>query len=253
MSTATPVMLEFRCTRCWRSNCVDSDACGSTIPCQNCGEEVTVPDATPERIARAEALLKEEPSLAERPNLQTSVHSTTIDDRELVRIANEQAKVPLHLMDFSGYGQASIIARTIAYLIDNTLTFLSVVFGFVLAVILAKYGLGDDPFDSLQVQEAISISASINIFSLPLMLCIVQWILMSTSGQTIGKKIMMIRIVGMSGRIPGFIQVVILRNWVRYLLSVIPFFSQIDLLFALGDSGRTIHDWISGTRVIEVA
>ena len=62
MSTVAPVFVEFRCNRCWYSNCADSEAVGTKVECRNCGQETTVPEATPDRIARAETLLSEQPA-----------------------------------------------------------------------------------------------------------------------------------------------------------------------------------------------
>ena len=62
--------------------------------------------------------------------------------------------------------------------------------------------------------------------------------------------LMAIRIVSLNGRLPGFVQAVVLRSWLRHLLSCIPFFPLLDLLFGLGGEHRCIHDWISGTRVV---
>ena len=79
------------------------------------------------------------------------------------------------------------------------------------------------------------------------LLCLGQWMLLSTRGQTVGKMLMSVRIVGLSGRLPGFVQAVVLRNWLRHLLAFIPFFALVDLLFGLGGEHRCLHDWISGT------
>ncbi len=63
MTTTSPVFVEFRCTRCWYSNCADSEYVGTEVDCRNCGERLEVPEATPDRIERALALLESEPEL----------------------------------------------------------------------------------------------------------------------------------------------------------------------------------------------
>ena len=85
-------------------------------------------------------------------------------------------------------------------------------------------------------------------FALPLG----QWILLAISGQTLGKKLLMIRIVSESGKLPGFLQAVVMRNWLRFAFSLIPFFAFIDVLFIFSDSRRCLHDYMAGTKVISL-
>ncbi len=78
--------------------------------------------------------------------------------------------------------------------------------------------------------------------------------IVSTTGQTIGKRLMKIKIVkrdtGLNG---GFVTNVLLRSLVGIvLLSAIPFYSLIDILFIFRDDKRCIHDIISGTIVVDV-
>jgi uncharacterized RDD family membrane protein YckC len=78
----------------------------------------------------------------------------------------------------------------------------------------------------------------------------VQWNLIATRGQSIGKILLWIRIINCRGNAPGFIQGVILRDWLRMALSFIPFFSIVDAALILTESKRCIHDYIAGTRVV---
>ena len=81
---------------------------------------------------------------------------------------------------------------------------------------------------------------------------IVQVVLLSRDGQTIGKKVLDIRIVGFeTGQNAGFGANVVMRAWVNSLLNVIPFYSLADVLFIFRDDRRTIHDLIAGTHVVE--
>jgi len=59
------------------------------------------------------------------------------------------------------------------------------------------------------------------------------------------------RIVGRSGENPGFVRAVVLRNWLRFALSFVPFFSFIDAVVIFGDTRRCLHDYFGGTFVIE--
>jgi uncharacterized RDD family membrane protein YckC/ribosomal protein S27E len=239
-------LLEFRCHRCWNSNVAASSASGSAFECRYCGQALTVPEATPERIARAKALVQEQPTITTRePGPQLDVPLT---DRDIVRLASEELRVPLNQQNFTDHPSASLWARFFAQMVDGFLFFGAVLAAFVLMTVL----FGKD-LDKAQLLSARNLVPLIVLASLPLILSIVQWVLISNDGQTIGKKLLMIRIVTTRGTLPGFVQGVILRNWLRTVLGAcIPFFGLLDPAFALLESRRSLHDLISGTRVVQV-
>lgn len=71
-------------------------------------------------------------------------------------------------------------------------------------------------------------------------------------GQSIGKRISGIRVVGKdSDENPGPLKVIGLRIIVNGLLGIIPFYGLIDILFIFGQERRCIHDLIAGTRVVQ--
>lgn len=255
MSTIAPVYVEFRCNRCWNSNCAQSEAVGTEVPCRNCGQELTVPEATPDRIARALALLEELPELNTQRSV-TKTNATPLDhqfsDQELIEIARRESFVPLHQMNFRGYPTASLIARLVANVLDGVFLVGSMILGFVLVHWMAKLGIVESPFSKHRPVEEIRLASFLVMGILPILFVVSQWILLATSGQTIGKKLLMIRIVTESGTLPGFLQAVVLRNWLRYALSFIPFFSLIDALFIFSDSRRCLHDYLAGTKVVSL-
>lgn len=76
--------------------------------------------------------------------------------------------------------------------------------------------------------------------------------LLSTLGQTIGKKLMNIRIVKCdSGGNGGFLPNVLLRTIVNGILAFIPLYALVDVLFIFREDRRCIHDMIAGTRVVD--
>lgn len=94
--------------------------------------------------------------------------------------------------------------------------------------------------------------------------CVVlyQWYLLSTQGQTIGKRFMGIRIVDLDGKPAGFVSALLLRSFVfSGLVSavasvagvVIPlagfFVWLLDYLPMLGEDRRCLHDYLAGTQV----
>lgn len=87
-----------------------------------------------------------------------------------------------------------------------------------------------------------------------LILSIVQIVLLSNSGQTIGKKLMGIKIVNIEDKSnPGFFGAVFLRKFVTGLLYIIPFFVFVDVLCIFRHDKRCIHDLIAGTEVVTVS
>jgi uncharacterized RDD family membrane protein YckC len=83
----------------------------------------------------------------------------------------------------------------------------------------------------------------------------INWKFLSTSGQTIGKRVAKTRIVTMDGRVPSMVDLVGKRYAFFSLIGVIPvvgaFISLANILFIFGRERRCLHDLIAGTRVIK--
>ena len=81
-----------------------------------------------------------------------------------------------------------------------------------------------------------------------------QWYLIATTGQTLAKRWLGIKIVRVDGTPLGFVNGVILRSWVLGLLGNIPIVgplvSLVNPLMIFGEERRCLHDQIAGTRVI---
>lgn len=72
-------------------------------------------------------------------------------------------------------------------------------------------------------------------------------------GQTIGKKWMKIRIVDhVDGQVPSWPRVLGLRYIANMALRQVPFYFFADVLPIFGEDQRCIHDYIAGTKVVEV-
>lgn len=84
-----------------------------------------------------------------------------------------------------------------------------------------------------------------------------QWYLLTTQGQTVGKSLMKIKIVRYdTEENPGFGRAVGLRELIPGFIGAIPLFgllfTLVDILFIFGKERRCIHDYIAGTKVIDV-
>ncbi len=77
--------------------------------------------------------------------------------------------------------------------------------------------------------------------------------LIATSGQSLAKRWLNIRIIKLNGENPGFVHGIVLRQWVMALLGAIPLLSLIDALLIFGEERRCLHDLLAGTTVITVS
>ncbi len=75
------------------------------------------------------------------------------------------------------------------------------------------------------------------------------------NGQTIGKKLLGIRIANLDGSVPDLARLLFLRYLPVSLITLIPttgnYLSLIDVLFIFQASRRCVHDMIAGTIVVE--
>jgi uncharacterized RDD family membrane protein YckC len=157
---------------------------------------------------------------------------------------------PGEMQSLSGVS-SSRVKRFFGAVIDSLLMAGAVGIGVALTLTLVSNGyLSETAMQSkeMNLQKLNGLAA---MYFPALALVLIQWKLIAVYGQTIAKKLLGMRIVNESGRSPGFLQGVIVRNWLRNLLGLLPFFSLIDVLFIFSDSRRCLHDYISGTHVID--
>lgn len=84
-------------------------------------------------------------------------------------------------------------------------------------------------------------------------LSVVQGIYIVRDGQTLGKKMMKIRIVDhVDGSIPRWPRILGMRYVLNMALRQIPFYFLVDAVLIFGEEQRCIHDHLAGTKVIEV-
>jgi uncharacterized RDD family membrane protein YckC len=87
-------------------------------------------------------------------------------------------------------------------------------------------------------------------------LAVMQFVLLYRHGQTVGKKIVGIRIVRPDGGRASFPRLLFLRYGLPGLIGAIPLvglvFSVINVLFIFGEERRCLHDRIADTIVVNV-
>jgi uncharacterized RDD family membrane protein YckC len=71
------------------------------------------------------------------------------------------------------------------------------------------------------------------------------------NGQTIAKKILGIKVVRADGSPASLGRIFWMRNVVNTLISVIPFYGIVDVLFIFSESRQCLHDKLADTIVIK--
>ncbi len=78
--------------------------------------------------------------------------------------------------------------------------------------------------------------------------------LLKQNGQTIGKKLVGVRIVDLNGKLPALQDILIKRQLPWFFVSIIPVIGQflplVNILFIFRADRRCLHDQIAGTKVI---
>jgi len=70
------------------------------------------------------------------------------------------------------------------------------------------------------------------------------------NSQSIGKKILGIKVVRSNGTPVSFSRLFWLRNFLIWIVSLIPLFGIVDSLFIFGESRQCLHDKIADTIVV---
>lgn len=79
----------------------------------------------------------------------------------------------------------------------------------------------------------------------------IQVILLRRDGQTVGKRLLGIRIVDEETGVTGSVFTnVLLRYFINWLLALIPPYLVIDHLFIFAKNRKCLHDYLAGTKVV---
>jgi uncharacterized RDD family membrane protein YckC len=147
-----------------------------------------------------------------------------------------------------------------AFVIDYILSVLATLPGFLILgptflSIFVTAASGQQPdFSALQ---AGSLMSGLLVLALgSLILLVIQVIMLSTRGQTIGKRMLGIRVVRHpDGSQAGFLHGWLLRNFIPFLIQLVPWigfaFWIVDACFIFTQERRCLHDLIAGTKVVK--
>ena len=226
--------IEFRCPGCNKLLRTKDETAGKRAKCPQCGNIVEIPVPAPAEdspdlfsdLAEADFAPIREPAA-----LQSSLPADSGNPYAAPQSSLSSGRTPGRRQDLASRG-----ARFVGALVDFLIYFAVAI---VVIVVLVSSG----------VQDPDSVRLMILIFMLPI--AIVQWVLIATSGQSIGKKAVGTRIVNADTyQVPGFLHSVVLRSWVPALLGCVPLFGLVDALWIFGEERRCVHDLIASTRVV---
>jgi uncharacterized RDD family membrane protein YckC len=140
---------------------------------------------------------------------------------------------------------ASLGKRFLGAFVDQMVYLVAIVVGFLPMLVLGN-GNGQEPTEGF-------IIGLLAVAGIALLVpTIINAVMITKSGQSIGKKAVGIRIVQDPDRqLPGFVKGVLVRSYVTALLTqVVPFFGLIDVLFIFGEERKCVHDKMAHTIVI---
>jgi len=130
--------------------------------------------------------------------------------------------------------------------------------GLIYLILIIPFFIGLALFSENKEQDtAIAVGLVSMGVLLIVVLFIVQGVFLCSQGQTLGKKMMGVRIVNFddSGN-PGFGRAFLLRYCANTLLTMIPWigwiYSLVDILFIFRGDRRCIHDLMAMTKVVQV-
>ena len=271
---------EFRCTNCYQPLRTLVDDAGKKLTCPWCETETVAPEATAERIERA--LAAGEDVVVDEPSLSFALVEPPTR-AELRQMASERAERRSrdNVCKNPAWMSASRVRRLLAILVDSCLIGVASVLGTFTDIFLVRCGIFDTrtptwslakllPNDNNPVLTYVLSRIYVPLHTLLVFsafivaILILQWFLIATRGQSLGKKLLKIKIVDGQGQPPGFFCGVIVRNFSRGALVAIQLFggSQIvgtlasclglaDVLFIFREPPRCLHDHLAGTYVID--
>jgi uncharacterized RDD family membrane protein YckC len=79
----------------------------------------------------------------------------------------------------------------------------------------------------------------------------ITWRLVALNGQTIAKKMLNIKVVRKDGSRASVGRIFWLRNVVNGLISIVPLYGLVDILFIFADERQCLHDKLADTMVVE--
>lgn len=289
MTTLAAVKYEFRCSTCYQILHASVEEAGSELECRWCQNMVLAPDATPERIAEAaDAAISDDLT----PGMFAAGERMSVEEIEEVarqRAKQRQAGDRSERCRNPAQSSAPRLSRLFAVIADGIVSILVGALGAITVPVASFLGILDREAlaaTGLFLQQLARASATgewaglqvppsayafILTAGFPAMIfgfLQLQWI--CTRGQTVGKRLLGIRIVNSEGHAPGFFRGVVLRGWIPLAMSLYAvnlagdtfFFSDMtqigirvlsfaNIVAIFMEPPRCLHDHLAGTYVVD--
>jgi uncharacterized RDD family membrane protein YckC len=129
-------------------------------------------------------------------------------------------------------------------IIFTAMVYLPLIFTATMAGAADRAGREGDPVGMVVVGGLVTLAGGIA-------WCWLTTLYVLRNGQSIAKKLLKIKVVRSDGSRASFARIFWLRNIVNGLLSLIPLYGLIDVLFIFGESRQCLHDKIADTIVIK--
>lgn len=241
-------MLAATCPHCHHAIFADDEAALTTLNCPACQQVVgaLVPDVASAPITELPEINTDEPDEAAEPHDQgliTSVPEVASDNPYAAPIATDGATGQRVAKPVQKRELADLFERFIGALIDYFVYFVVAIFGYYTWIPLA-WVTPDLP----RVVLPLTLAAGA-----VLLVAMSQWILISLTAQSFGKRVMGTYIVRHStGERVGFVRGVLLRSWVfvAVMYFVPPQLLFLDYAVILLPMRRCLHDLLAGTDVV---
>jgi uncharacterized RDD family membrane protein YckC len=246
------VPVTLRCPRCGELRFVADDSVEETVPCSGCGVMLKVPRraVAPTPVSAAEVRVQESPYRAPLVESANPFADRAPQPKRIIETENPYQAPALAAADDHARSRQPFIGRIDPRLASRWKRFLGsfldsflIVVPFIGLTILAETGAGED------VAVVIGLVASGIVL-------LVDTVLISTRGQSLGKMLLGMQIVRVDyDAPPGFVYGILMRSWVPALIGSVPFvgsfFQLADALFIFGDEKQCLHDKIAGTKVLD--
>lgn len=225
--------IELSCTGCGKQLRVSDDSAGKQARCPACGQISQIPSPAFHHEAT--------PSVSDNPFGESPAPSAPASDNPYQSPSVPAPPVP-SASPFLRYELAPRSTRFFGAILDTLITLAGGIPGGILM------------FATIENNEEMSVVGMLAALTGMLVIGVINWVMISQSGQSIAKRIMRMRIIVRdTGELPGFVRGVLLRVWLPALINqACNLFSLIDALWIFGDERRCLHDLIAGTVVVLV-
>ncbi len=227
--------IDLNCSGCGQRLRVPDDSAGHQARCPACGEISEVPWSTRARDSS--------PGPSDNPFADLPAPSALASDNPYQSPASATVAPLQRRADWTHAMLASRSTRFFGALLDGILTLVGGIPGGVLF------------FATIDRDDETTLVGLVAMVAGMLVVGIINWVMIVQRGQSIGKRVLGMRIIVRdTGALPGFVRGVLLRVWVPAAINqACNLFSLVDALWIFSDERRCLHDLIAGTIVVDVS